>query len=70
MAKKKTVRMNIELSHDLRRELERMSKESGLSMSGVIRRNIQIYNIIRSAQRDGAKIIVRTDDSEKELIIV
>ena len=71
-AKKKrpAIRMNLEMSQRVRDKLERLSEETDLSLSEVVRKSLAIYDLLWKETQAGGSIIIRTDENEKEVVIV
>lgn len=69
MAKKNTVRMSLEVTPEVRRNLELMSEKTGDSLSQIVRRSVAIYGILLEETGGGGKIVIRNGDDEKEVLI-
>lgn len=70
MAKKKVIRMNLEMSPQVREKLERLSEATDESLSQVVRRSLAIYDLLLSETDAGGTIVIRRDGTEKEVMIV
>ena len=71
MSKKKIVRMNLEMSPQVRKKLERISSTTDESLSQVVRRSLAIYDMLLTETEQGSEIIIRSDDgTEKHVVIV
>lgn len=71
MAKKiPIVRMNLEMSPKVRQRLEYLSAETDLSLSEVLRKSLAVLDLLHKEVKGGAKVILRSDDGERELVII
>ena len=71
MAKKNTVRMNLEMSQQVRKKLEHISDTTDESLSQVVRRSVAIYEMLLNEKSSGGVILIRASDgTEKQVVIV
>jgi hypothetical protein len=68
--KREACRMNLEMSRRVRDRLERLSEESDLTLSEVVRRSLAVYDLLWSEKQNGSTIIVRGSGGEKEIEFV
>ena len=63
--------MNLEMSPQVRKKLERISSTTDESLSQVVRRSLAIYDMLLTETEQGSEIIIRSDDgTEKHVVIV
>ena len=62
--------MNLEMSRKVRDRLERLSEESDLTLSEVVRKSLAVYDLLWSEKLKGSTIIVRSSGGEKEIEFV
>lgn len=68
---RKMVRLSLEMDPNVRQVLERLRDDTMAdSLAEVIRRSLGVYRRIWSEHQGGAKIIIRRDGNETELLIV
>jgi hypothetical protein len=72
MTKKKTFRMNLEMSEQVREKLERISGATDESLSQVVRRSVAIYDLLLTETNGGGTIVIRSNSNggEKEVLLV
>jgi hypothetical protein len=68
--KRAVVRMNLEMSRQVRETLERIGEESDLTLSEVLRRSLAVYDLLWTQVRDGGTIVIRTKKGEREVVFV
>ncbi len=72
MAKKTSdiSRVHLDISEKSKSELERLSEFLGTTNSDVLRRSLKLYAYVVEEQTRGCKLIIRSDKSEKEVVIL
>lgn len=71
MAKKKVVRMNLEMSPQVRKKLEKISDQTDESLSQVVRRSVAVYEMLLAETSAGGEIVIRASDgTEKRVVLV
>jgi hypothetical protein len=66
-----TSRLTVELKKEVRKRLEELREEVlADTLSEVLRRSIQLYDLFFTASKKGAKIFVRDKDGEREIVIL
>ena len=71
MAKKKIVRMNLEMSPQVREKLEKISSQTDESLSQVVRRSVAVYEMLLAEITAGREIVIRSSDGkEKQLVLI
>jgi len=58
------------MSQTVRLKLEALSDETDMSLSEVIRKSLAVYDLLWSETKKGGAIIIRTENGEKEVVIV
>lgn len=61
--------MNLEMSQQVRNRLEELSKEADCSLTETIRRALSVYDLLLIQQKNGAQVIVRDDDGERQVLV-
>lgn len=66
----KKVKLYLEIPVTVRESIQRMDRntEAG-GMTAVVLRALHVYDLLLRAKGEGAKIILRTDDKEAELLL-
>ena len=67
---KRSVRVNLEMSSKCRETLEELSELTDASYSEVLRRALAIYDLLVRETQTGAKIVLKTKEGEREVILV
>ena len=62
--------MNLEMPPRIREKLQKLSDESGASLSEVVRRSLAVYELLWSETEAGGTIVVRNGKKEKEVVII
>lgn len=62
--------MNLEMPPQVRQKLEKLSEESGHSLSEVVRRSLAVFELLWSETQDGGTIVIRNGKKEKEVVII
>jgi hypothetical protein len=58
------------LAEGVRKQLEHLRNQTHAdSLAEVIRRSLAVYDLLRKATTEGGKIILETEEGERELII-
>lgn len=71
MAKKKIVRMNLEMSPQVREKLEKISSQTDESLSQVVRRSVAVYELLLAETTAGREIVIRSSDgTEKHVVLM
>ena len=60
------VRMNERLAQDL----DEISKENNLTRADVFRRAIALYKIAKKAEHQNGHVLIRTGETERELVSI
>ncbi len=69
--KHKMVRLSLEMDPNVRQLLEQLRDDTMAdSLAEVIRRSLSVYRRIWSEHQEGAKIIIRRDGADTELLII
>jgi hypothetical protein len=66
---KRPARMTLELPPRARGKLERLSQVTDQSLSEVIRRALALYDLVGAEAMAGNKLIIRSRDGEREIVI-
>ena len=67
---KRSVRVNLEMSSKCRETLEELSELTDASYSEVLRRALAVYDLLVRESQAGAKIVLKTKEGEREVILV
>lgn len=67
---KRSVRVNLEMSSKCRETLEELSELTDQSYSEVLRRALAIYDLLIHEKEAGAKLILKTKEADREVILV
>ena len=54
----------------VREKLERLSDESGHSLSEVVRKSLAVFELLWDETQEGGTIVIRNGKKEKEVVIV
>lgn len=66
-----TRRLNLEMDARVRERLESLCVETGAdSLTEVIRRSLAVYDYLWAEKSNGAKLIVKSDNDEKEVVLL
>lgn len=66
-----TSRLTLEVAEAVRKQLEHLRDQTHAdSLTEVIRRALAVYDLLWKATSDGGKIVIQTDEGEKELLLV
>ena len=68
--KQKPIRMNLEMRPEIRDRLERLSDETGMSLSEVVRKSLAVFDLVWCERQKGRKIVVRDEDGERKIVIL
>jgi hypothetical protein len=64
-------RLNLEMSEESRRKLEYLRKATNAdSLTEVIRKALAVYEFLWRQKASNGRLVVQTDDSEKELVLM
>jgi hypothetical protein len=63
-------RFNITMSEELAKEFEDIQLKTGLSAVEVFRRAIAVYGIVKPASMVGERILVVSEEKERELLSI
>jgi hypothetical protein len=68
----KKVRLNLELSEDVRKRLEALrGRTEADSLAEVIRRALAVYDFLWTERKRGGKLVVRgSDDTEHTVVLI
>lgn len=65
-----TSRLTLEMADVVRKQLEFVRDQTHAdSLAEVIRRSIAVYDLLRKATAEGAKIVLESKDGQRELVI-
>ena len=65
-----TSRLTLEMAETVRKQLEHLRDQTAAdSLTEVIRRALAVYDLLRKATAEGGKIIIQTEDGEREVMI-
>ena len=68
---KKNVRLNLRLTVETKKQIEEIQNETNTAtMTEVIRKAIKLYGTVLSCEKQGRRLVLRTDDGEQELLIL
>ncbi len=67
---KRNVRVNLEMSSKCRETLEELSELTDASFSEVLRRSLAVYDLLIHETQAGAKIVLKTSEGEREVILI
>ena len=66
-----TTRLNLEMNVAVRERMERLRDVTDAeSLTEVIRRSLAIYEVLWDAKHDGGRVMIRSNDGEREVIIL
>jgi len=69
--RKKSRRLNLGLNEEAHKRLEELRDLTGAaSLVEVIRRSLAVYDFICRETKNGGKLFIRTDDEEKEIVLM
>ena len=64
-------RINVAVSKDTVQALQRLMAGEGVSLTEAVRRLVGYGDFVyRTVREDGAKLLVKTDDSTKEIVLL
>lgn len=65
-----TSRLTLEMAEVVRKQLEHLRDQTHAdSLAEVIRRSLAVYDLLRKAVAEGGKVILETEEGERELVI-
>ena len=66
-----TRRLNLEMSNSVRKKLEKLQQQTEAdSLAEVIRRSLAVYDFLWSEKRKGGKLVIKSSDGDKEVVII
>ncbi|MEM7457140.1 MAG: ribbon-helix-helix protein, CopG family [Planctomycetota bacterium] len=69
--KKKSVRLNLTLTPEAKKRLEKIQRETEAdTLTEVIRKAIRLYEIAIERSQNGSRLVLKSDDSEQELLVL
>ena len=67
----KPVRLNLELDQPTKRRLDRLkSNTEAASLTEVIRRALQLYEVVQQHVSGGGQVVLRMDEDETEVVFL
>jgi hypothetical protein len=65
------VRLSLEMAEPVRKQLEHLRDQTQAdSLAEVIRRALAVYDFLHTEKSKGAKIVVKDEDGERELVLL
>ena len=69
--KKSTVRLNLTLSKEAKKQLEKLQKETKAdTLTEVIRKAIKLYDVATQCGKNGERLVLKSDEGERELMVL
>ena len=69
--KKSTVRLNLTLSVEAKRQLEKLKKETKAdTLTEVIRKAIKLYDVAMQCEKNGEQLVLKSDKGEKKILVL
>ena len=63
-------RFEVRMSEELAQEFDEIQQTTGMNGAEVFRRAIALYKIAKKASKDGERVILRAQDTERELVSI